>query len=53
MNAKITDMARWRAAHARPISDACRWSSAFETVMTTNFRVAFAWQRTLLRAWGL
>lgn len=53
MSEKITDMARWRAAHARPISDACRWSEAIESVMTTNLRVVFAWQRTLLRAWGL
>ena len=49
---KVTDMAAWRAAHARPISDACRWSEAIETVLTTNIRVAFAWQRTLLRASG-
>ena len=53
MNAKITDMAAWKAERFKPINDACRWSEAFETVMTTNFRVAFAWQRTLLRAWGL
>ena len=49
---KVTDMAAWRAAHARPISDACRWSEAVETVLTTNVRMAFAWQRVLLRAWG-
>lgn len=49
---KVTDMAAWRAAHARPISDACRWSEAIETVLTTNLRMAFAWQRALLRAWG-
>ena len=50
---KITDLAAWKAAHAKPIADACRWSEAFETVLTTNFRIAFAWQRTVLRAWGV
>lgn len=50
---KVTDMAAWRAAHARPISDACRWSEAFETIALTNLRVGFAWQRMVLRAWGL
>lgn len=53
MNARITDMAAWKAAHARPISDACRWIEAFETVWVTNFRVMFAWQRTVLRACGV
>ena len=53
MNAKITDMAAWRATHARPINDACRWSEAIETVWLTNLRIAFAWQRTWLRAMGV
>lgn len=53
MNAKITDMAAWRAAHTRPITDACRWSEAIETVWLTNLRIAFAWQRTVLRAMGV
>ena len=52
MNGKITDLAAWRAAHAKPITDACRWSEAIETVLTTNLRIAFAWQRTVLRAMG-
>lgn len=53
MSDKITDLAAWRAAHARPINDACRWSEAIETVLTTNLRIAFAWQRMTLRAMGL
>lgn len=53
MSEKITDLAAWRAAHARPITDACRWSEVVETVLTTNLRVVFAWQRTVLRAWGV
>ena len=53
MNAKITDLARWKAEHLKPINDACRWSEAIESVLTTNLRVVFAWQRTWLRAWGI
>lgn len=53
MSDKITDLAAWRAAHSRPITDACRWSEAIETVLTTNLRIAFAWHRTWLRAMGM
>lgn len=53
MNAKITDLTAWRATHARPINDVCRWSEAVETVWLTNLRIAFAWQRTVLRAMGV
>ena len=53
MLAPVTDLARWKAAHFKPINDACRWSEAIESVMTTNLRVMFAWQRTVLRAWGV
>lgn len=35
------------------VSSACRWSSAIESVAATNLRIAFAWQRILLRAWLL
>lgn len=36
------------------VSDACRWSEAFELVAQTNLRIVFAWQRTVLRfMWGL
>ena len=47
---KITDLAAWRATHARPINDACRWSQAFETIFATHLRLIFALQRTILRA---
>lgn len=53
MDSKITDMAAFRAARTRQIADACRWSDAFETIALTNLRVGFAWQRMVLRAWGL
>lgn len=53
MNAKIADMAAWKSEHFKPINDACRWSESAESVMTTNLRIVFAWQRTWLRAWGL
>ena len=53
MDAKITDMAAWKSEHFKPINDACRWSEAIESVMTTNLRIVFAWQRTVLRAWGV
>lgn len=54
MNAKITDLAAWRAAHTRPITDACRWSEAVETVTRANMQawmtVTFLWPRILLRS---
>lgn len=53
MNAKITDLGAVRAARARPINQACRWSEAVETVMTANLRAACVLQRMWLRAWGM
>lgn len=54
MSDKITDLAAWRAAHARPINDVCRWSEAVETVTRANMRawmtVTFLWPRILLRS---
>lgn len=54
MNAKITDLAKWRATHARPINDVCRWSEAVETVTRTNLQMwmtlTFQWPRVLLRS---
>jgi len=39
---------------ARRIADACRWSEAIETVLATNLRLLFAWQRVALRSiWRL
>jgi hypothetical protein len=53
MSEKITDLAAWRAAHARPITDACRWSEAVETVTRANLQawmtMTFLWPRILLR----
>lgn len=40
--------------HAQPaISDACKWSAAFEQIASTHLRIAFAWQRTIMRMWLL
>lgn len=54
MNAKITDLVAWRATHARPINDVCRWSEAVETVTRANMQawmaVTFLWPRILLRS---
>ena len=53
MSDKITDLAAWRAAHANPITDACRWSEAVETVTRANLQawmtMTFLWPRILLR----
>ena len=53
MSDKITDLAAWRAAHAKPITDACRWSEAVETVTRANLQawmtMTFLWPRILLR----
>lgn len=46
---QITDMARYRAARQKPATDLCRWSEAFEKITATNLRIAFAWQRGVLR----
>lgn len=35
---------------AKPVSDACKWSEAFEQVTQTNLKIGFAWQRMWLRA---
>ena len=53
MNEKITDLASRNAARRLPIADACRWSEALELILASNLRLAFAWQRTLLRSWSL
>lgn len=35
----------------RPVvSEACKWSSAAESVTLTNLRLMFAWQRIIIRA---
>lgn len=54
MSAKITDLARWKATHSRPINDACRWSEAVETVTRANMQMwltfTFQWPRIILRS---
>lgn len=54
MNGKITELAAWKAAHARPVVvDYCRWNEAIETTMRANmdalFTMTFLWPRVLLR----
>ena len=55
MLAPVTDLARWKAAHARPaVIDYCRWNEAVETTLRANteaaFTLTFLWPRILLRA---
>ena len=55
MLAPVTDIARWKAAHARPVViDYCRWNEAIETTLRANvdafFTLTFIWPRVLLRA---
>lgn len=47
---KITALAHARAIRQRPITDACRWLDAWQTIAEANLRAAFAWHRTCLRA---
>ena len=54
MLAPVTDLARWKAQHARPVViDYCRWNEAAETVMRANvdalFTLSFIWPRIVLR----
>lgn len=39
------------ALSAPPAHIACRWSDAAESIAASNLRLAFAWQRIILRAW--
>lgn len=55
MLAPVTDLARWKAAHSRPlVIDYCRWNEAVETTLRANteavFTLMFLWPRILLRA---
>ena len=50
----VTDLARWKAAHSRPlVIDYCRWNEAIETTLRANteavFTLMFLWPRILLR----
>ena len=54
MLAPVTDIARWKAAHSRPVViDYCRWNQAIESTMRANinafFTLTFIWPRVLLR----
>lgn len=46
---QITDMAQYRAARQRPITDACRWLDAWEYIAAMHMRVYFAAWRSYLR----
>ena len=46
---KITDLAVWRAAHARPVSEALTWHAVFERLLVAQIRIIGAWQRSLWR----
>jgi hypothetical protein len=40
----------YRAA-VPPAADPVRWSEAAESIVASSLRIAFAWQRVILRAW--
>ena len=51
----VTDLARWKAAHSRPVVvDYCRWNQAIESTMRANinafFTLTFIWPRVLVRS---
>jgi hypothetical protein len=47
----ITDLAKYRMRHQKPITDACGWVTAFETVAVANMKAAAVMQRMFLRMW--
>lgn len=53
MNAKITEMAKYRAVRAKPVSDFCRWSEASQVVTESNWafitHLYFVWPRIMAR----
>lgn len=54
MLAPVTDLGKWKAAHARPAAiDALRWNEAVEKITRANFNawltLTFIWPRVLLR----
>lgn len=54
MLAPVTDLARWKAAHSRPlVIDCCRWNQAVEVAMRANLNawitLTFVWPRVMLR----
>lgn len=54
MLAPVTDLARWKAAHSRPlVIDYCLWNEAVEATMRANLNawitLTFVWPRVMLR----
>ena len=54
MPAPVTDLARWKAAHVRPVViNHCRWNQAVEAAMRANLNawitLTFVWPRVMLR----
>lgn len=54
MISHVTDLAKWKAAHSRPVViDYCRWSQALESIARANLdayiTLTFIWPRVLLR----
>ena len=54
MLAPVTDLGKWKAAHARPAAiDALRWNQAAEATMRANLNawitLTFLWPRIMLR----
>lgn len=49
----VTDLAKWRQAHKKPVIDYCRWNEALESITKTNvdmvIRLYFIWPRVMLR----
>ena len=54
MLAPVTNLGKWKAAHARPVViDYCRWNEALEMTLRANvdtaFTLTFLWPRIMLR----
>ena len=54
MLAPVTDLARWKAKHSRPVViDTLRWNEAAEKITRANLdawlTLTFIWPRVLLR----
>ena len=47
---KITDLAAWRAAHARPVNEVLTWHAICERLVIAQLRILAAWQREWVRA---
>lgn len=47
----ITDLTKYRVLHQKPVTDACGWLTAIETVAIANMKAAAVMQRAFLRLW--